>query len=112
MTIEELLDRYTDRVPLPSGFDDDGYGPGGKYYSSDGEGGDGWWSRRPRALTLAEAQDFLAAIRGFSNDDAHRAQDWLWAGVLQAIAESTADARALAKLALEARNIPFERWYA
>ena len=65
--------------------------------------------------TLDEVRDWLDSIHesAADNESAHGSEDNLYAAVLTAIANGTAEhPQAMAALALTSRDISFERWYA
>jgi hypothetical protein len=81
------------------------------------EGYQGKWSRQPASITsVEEAQAFLDGIQAYIatggvEDNAHELQDYLWTSVLLGIKTGAPRASELAAIALQARDIPFQRYY-
>lgn len=66
-------------------------------------------------MTVAEIRERIRQIgeyaRHDSNDEAHVDEDDLYLDTLRAIAEGASNARELAREALRANGLPYERWY-
>jgi hypothetical protein len=65
-------------------------------------------------ITVDEIRDRIARIDDASDDSehAHREEDRLYCDVLKAIADGAPDPAGLARAALEARDLLFDRCYA
>lgn len=64
-------------------------------------------------MTVEEVRQRVVEIDEISDDGelAHRREDGLFCDVLKAIAEGAPDAAALARAALESRELVFDRYY-
>lgn len=62
-------------------------------------------------LDVSQGLDAIRAEAEYGDDDrAHTLEDALYVDVLRAIADGAGDAKQLAKDALKARDIAFNRW--
>lgn len=66
-------------------------------------------------ITLVKIEAAVEEIESLAkqkdNEGAHRKEDCLYADVLKAVADDAPNARALARAALQAEKIDYERWY-